>query len=300
MHAWQWQRRQVLAAGLVAAAPSPAMAAKKPFVRKTLSGKKIDTAIATICCDGFGDEDFRYSFEAIPKLGIKNVEFNVWYPRNLTPAGFESIKQRCRKTGLRPISLQAAGFAGGDNNDDMAREVSRWLWLIEGCRRLGCRIIKCTGSKRGTKGGLQSIINVVKEVAPAAEAAGVMLTLENHRDNNLELPEDYETVFSQIDSPAVGICFDMGHFASSGVDLNGFIDKFHQKIFHVDVKDVEKPGSWKFVRYGTGVVPLKATLDHIMTKGYQGYLVVELSLIDRETMLDDLKAGYALTKPYER
>lgn len=297
-------RRAFLGAGVAAAASlgsgGVAEAAGKRFVRRTLSGKKIDTAIATICCDGFGDEDFKHSFEAIPKLGIKNVEFNVWYPRNLTPSGLESIKQRCRQHRLRPISLQAAGFAAGDRNDDICREVSRFMWLIEGCRRLGCRIIKCTGSKRDTRGGLDGIIKVVKEVAPAAEQAGVALVLENHRENNLEFPEDYEKVFAAIDSPAVGICFDMGHFAASGVDLDGFVNRFAEKIFHVDVKDVEKLGSGKFVRYGTGIVPLEATIEHILSKGYQGYLVVELSLIDRETMMDDLRAGYALTKRYER
>lgn len=299
------QRRQVLGAlglaaltGAKAHAQPPAGKSAGRFLRRTRSGKKVDIAIATICCDGFGDEDFRPSFDAIPKLGIKNVEFNVWYPRNVTPAGLTSIKQRCQRAGLTPISLQAAGFAAGDSNDDITREVSRFMWLIEGCRRLGCRIIKCTGSARGTRGGLDALIKVVKEVAPAAEAAGVMLTLENHRENTLEFPEDYESVFSAISSPAVGICFDMGHFASSGVDLTAFIDKFHEKIFHVDVKDVEKQGSWKFVRYGTGIVPLEATIEHILSKGYQGYLVVELSLIDKDTMMSDLRKGYALVRPY--
>ncbi len=258
----------------------------------------IETAIATLCCDGFGDEDFRYAFEAIPKLGVRNVEFNCWYARNLTPAGLRSIRERCTERGLGPISIQASSFSGGGNHD-VAREVGRLLWLIEACGELDCRIIKCTGAARGTKGGLESLAEVLQEVSLAAEEKGIRIVLENHHRNVLEFPEDYEFIFRRAESPAIGICFDMGHFARSGVDMPPLIADFAEKIYHIDVKDADAVGGKKFVRFGTGIVDCAGILRQCVDRGYRGYLVLELSLIDRETMLDDLRAGLRITREFE-
>lgn len=262
------------------------------------SKSAVETAIATICCDGFGDEDFVYAFEAIPKLGIQNIEFNCWYARNLTPSGLDSIRTRCRRTNLEPISIQASSFGGGQSHD-VARETSRLLWLISACDRLGCKLLKCTGAPRGQSGGLESLVQVLNAVAPEAERRGVRIVLENHHRNVIEFPDDYEFIFSKVESPAIGICFDMGHFARSGVEMEPLIDAMHHRIYEIDVKDADAVGGSRFVRFGTGIVDCSGVIEHCINRGYSGYLVLELSLIDRATMLDDLRAGLAITRRFE-
>lgn len=267
--------------------------------RPIQQGGRVRSAIATICCDGFGDEDFKFAFEAIPRLRVKHVEFNCWYPRNLTPAGLNSIRERCDKTKLNPISIQASGFGGGGNHD-VSKEVSRLLWLIEACDRLKCDTIKCTGARRGQAGGLDSLVKVLRAVAPEAERRGKRIVLENHHRNVIEFPDDYDFVFSKIDSPAVGMCFDMGHFARSGVEMEPLIDELHKRIYEIDVKDADAVGGKKFVRFGTGIVDCEGILERCVDQGYSGYLVLELSLIDRATMLEDLRAGLEITRRFER
>jgi len=285
-------RRSMLQAGAVA------LGCGRMLQAATKSGA-VETAIATICCDGFGDENFEYAFEVIPKLGVRNVEFNCWYARNLTPEGLQSIKSRCTQRGLKPISIQASSFSGGRNHE-IAREVSRLLWLMEGCETLGCNIIKCTGARRETAGGLESLVEVLSAVAPEAERRGIRIVLENHHRNVLEFPEDYDYVFAQIPSPAIGMCFDMGHFARSGVEMEPLIDRMHKRILHIDVKDADAVGGSKFVRFGNGIVDCRGLIERCLDKGYSGYLVLELSLIDRDTMLDDLRGGLETTRPFER
>jgi sugar phosphate isomerase/epimerase len=264
-----------------------------------LGRKRIEAAIATITCDGFGDEDFKHAFATIPRIGVKNVEFNCWYARNLTPAGLESIKARCRRAGLVPISIQGNAFVAGEGHD-LAREVHRLLWLIESCRRLGCRIIKCTGAGRGTRGGLEGLRKLLAEVAPAAEEAGVLLCLENHHKNNLELPEDYDRIFDGVLSPAVGMCLDPAHFNASGVDLHALVERFAARIYHVDLKDNAGPGAHNAVPFGTGAVKLEDMVAQLVETGYRGYLVVELAKADRSVRVEDLIAGYKLARTFER
>ena len=129
-------------------------------------------SVATICFDGFGDKDFVPAFTYAPELGIHEIEFNAWYPRNLTPAGLESIRRRCDEAGLRPVTLHVSGF-------------------FEAADRLGVHVVKATGSHRGSRGGLDAIISLLRVIAPVAEERGMTIALENHAGNVLEHPEDY-------------------------------------------------------------------------------------------------------------
>ena len=230
----------------------------------------VQLAIATICLDGFGDENFETAFKVIPQTGIKNVEFNVWYPRNITPSGLASIQERCYENGLKPISLQGTSF--GDN---VLKDVTHKLWLMEKARELGCRRVKFTGSGRGKAGGLENVIEVLKHLAPAAEEMDVLIAVENHANNNIENIEDYDKIFEAVDSSHVGMCLDMGHFDGASVDNFDVVERFHEKINHVDIKDVVAFGTYKSVPYGTGITKGEQIVQQLIDYGYSGYLVVE-------------------------
>ncbi|WP_229310992.1 sugar phosphate isomerase/epimerase family protein [Larkinella soli] len=264
----------------------------------TAKPKGVELAIATITCDGFGDEDFQYAFEILPRLPFRNVEFNCWYARNLTPEGIRSIRERCRRHGLTPVCVQGTSFGAGGN---IVKDVTHKLWNMEAARRLGCRRVKFTGAGRGSEGGLDAVINVVKELVPAAEEMDMLVLLENHANNNLENLDDYDRVFSAVPSPRVGMCMDNAHFNGAGVDLFQVIDRFHSRILHIDLKDTERMGVHKVVRFGQGVTDNAGVVERMLQHGYTGYLVVEMAPpLDRTTLESDLRRAYDLFKKYER
>ncbi|MEM6631063.1 MAG: sugar phosphate isomerase/epimerase family protein [Bacteroidota bacterium] len=258
---------------------APAILASLGLVKPLLSPSAIDPvdqrkgielAIATICLDGFGNEDFEPTFEMAPQIGIKNIEFNVWYGRNITPGGIARIQDRCYQKGLRPISLQGTSFGG-----HVTKDVGHKLWLMEKAQALGCRRVKFTGSKRGEAGGLENVIQVLKELAPAAEEMDMLIAVENHANNNIENIADYEAIFEVIDSSHVGICLDMGHFDGAGVNNFEVIERFPQKINHVDLKDTLAFGTYKTVPFGEGATDGPGIVKALIEKGYSGYLVIE-------------------------
>jgi sugar phosphate isomerase/epimerase len=292
-------RRKFLAAATVAAGSAATVLASnspRPKPKNLSEPAFVQMAIATICMDGFGDENFAPSFDIAPKLGIRNIEFNTWYPRNLTPAGLEGIISRCARAGLKPIGVQGNAFTDGKTPD-----VAHKLWCLEAARRLGARRVKFTGSKRGTNGGLASVIAALKELAPAAEAMGLLVLVENHAGNVLENVADYEEIFSAIDSPNVGLCLDTGHFVGANVDLDEVVEKFHTRTLHVDLKDTEARGKYRTVNYGTGAVDLHRCVKELLAHGYAGYLLIEQAPpLNKETLFSDLKRGYEMFKVYER
>jgi sugar phosphate isomerase/epimerase len=261
----------------------------------------VELAIATICTDGFGNHHHEPAFRLIPQTGIRNVEFNVWYPDTITPRYIRAIKERCELNGLQAISLQGSGF-GGEGHTGIIKDISHKLLLMQGCRELGCRRIKCTGSRRDTQGGLKSVIEVCKELAPAAEEMGMLVTLENHAGNVLERIEDYEEIFAAIDSPNIGMCLDTGHFEGVDINLHEVVQKFHTRILHVDLKDCKERGQGhNTVVFGEGVTDFGAFLQHLSEKNYSGYLVIEQAWnVPKEPVLENLRNARALFARYEK
>lgn len=201
----------------------------------------VQLAIATICTDGFGNHHHRPAMEFIPHLGFENVELNLWYLDQITPAYIAELKRRCEDAGLNPISVQGSSF-GAEGRTAVMKDFSHKLLMMQYAKELGCNIVKFTGAKRGTQGGLDTIIEICKELAPAAEELGVLLTLENHTGNNLETIEDYERIFEVVDSPNIGLCLDTGHFEGSGIPLSNVIGSLKSRTLHVDLKDCKQFG----------------------------------------------------------
>lgn len=274
-------------------------AAARP--RNVSEFRGVELAIATICTDGFGNHHHEPVFRVIPGLGFRNVEFNLWYPDTITPAYLRGLKERCGRTGLQAISLQGTSF-GGEGREGIIKDISHKLLLMHGARELGCRRIKCTGSRRGTNGCLKAVIEVCRELAPAAEELGVLVTLENHASNVLERIEDYEEIFAAIDSPNVGLCLDTGHFEGVNINLHAVVEKLHSRLLHVDLKDCRERGAGHdTVPFGEGVTDFDAFLTHLREKNYSGYLVIEQAWSEpRGDWENNLKLAYERFRKWER
>lgn len=262
-----------------------------------MSGARIEVAVATLGFDGFDDLDFEPAFALLPRTGFTNVEFNCWFARTVTPDGIERIAARSRAIAVRPVSLHLPAFSPGPGPDELARETARWLWLIEAASRLGVTVLKSTGRARGEGGGLPALIDLLRAIAPVAAGRGITLALENHAGNVLEFAADYDEVFAAVDDANVGLCLDTGHFVASGVDPVAVVDRFADRLVHVDLKDCAGPGQ-PFVPFGAGVADLGGVLDRAVAVGYRGFAVVEFPrrTPSDDTTLADLEAGADLAR----
>ncbi len=79
------------------------------------------------------------------------------------------------------------------------------------------------------------------------------------------------------------------------------VEKFHQKILHIDLKDTERMGIHKVVNFGKGVTNNDAVVQRMLEHGYEGYLLIEMAPPRNEdTLVTDLTRAYDLFKKYER
>ena len=248
----------------------------------------IDVACATLSCDGFGNMDFKKAFEMLPQIGYKYVEFDCWHPADLTPNKMKDIKKRCDDSGLIPMGIYSNGFGGIDKNQ-ISKDVSHKIRMIEAACELGCKRVVATGAGRGKDGGLDSIITVLNEVSYFAETQGILVCLENHAGNNLENTEDYLRIFKEVNSPNVGMCMDTGHFITCSVDMDEQIDLFGKRIFHVHVKE-KKENSDEVIYFAEHN---HRVIKHLVSAGYDGFITVEIPPLnlDPDIIRKELKSA---------
>lgn len=232
---------------------------------------------ATISFDGFDDLDFSKTFTLAPECGYKYIEFNCWYPSNLTRRKTKDLIKRCQDTDLVPIALHIGSFGGFDDDKELTKDVCHKLRAIEMSVEMGCSRVVASGYQRGTRGGLTSVIKSLEHIIPDAEDMNVLMCLENHVDNSIENIGDYEEIFQEIDSPNLGICIDTGHFDAAAVDMNELINKYHSKVNHIHLKENKGFGQKLFTKFGEGTTKNEEVVEKMILHGYEGYLTIELS-----------------------
>lgn len=253
------------------------------------AGSPVQISVASICADGFGDEDYVPFLEIMPGTRIKNVELMCWHPRNVTRSGLERNRRRLSDLGLHAGSIHFLAFNGSDIHE--TTQVAHFLWMLEACQILGVSVLKFTGTNRSVPNGLAKAISVLKHVTPAAEEMGISLIVENHFDNTFEFKRDYEEIFSAISSDHLGMCLDTGHFLASNVDMIDLITSMPDKVFQIDMKDCSGPGGRNFVRFGQGAVDFDTVIETAKQNGFSGYLLVEFPRADVKTAAADIRTG---------
>jgi sugar phosphate isomerase/epimerase len=217
----------------------------------------------------------------------------------LSPAMLRFLKQACGEAGLIPASIHVSSI-GGEHVKDFSHKV----WAMECARFLGAERIVFTGTKRRPE-GLDEAIATLKALVPVAEEMGMLICLENHKDNTFETIEDYRRVFDAISSKQVGICIDTGHFDASDVNMDALIDEFAPRVNHIHLKENKGKGQKLFTRFGEGTTDNHHVIRRMQSLGYSGYLAVELSPEIgeggdiRPFNLEDLALPYRLFSVYE-
>jgi sugar phosphate isomerase/epimerase len=264
----------------------------------------IKLSCATLSFDGFGDEDFVKTFLDCNKAGYEHLEFNLWYPATLMPPKIADLKERCKEINVSPGSIHVSSF-GGEGSVGITKDLCHKVRAVDAALELGCHMISATGSGRGTLGGREEIIAVLKELAPYAQSKGVKISLENHQGNNLETIEDYQIILDAIPHDNVGVCMDTGHFDASGVSMDELIASLGDRINHIHLKENRGFGEKAFVRFGEGTTENSRIVEKMLDREYSGYLVIEvspeISKVDGKPFtLEDLIKPYKMFSPYEK
>jgi len=193
-----------------------------------------------------------------------------------TPAGRARVREAAAEHGialpsvcpsylnLRPGLTSPAAAERAAVAADLER-------LIEAAADLGAGVILTPffyDAEIDGEAARERVVAELRELAPAAEAAGVTLALETSLP-----PEDDRAMLDAIDSPAVGIYYDIGNSTWFGHDPAREFELIGESIAMMHVKD--GAGGSGDAMLGAGGVDFSVFVDALAALGYEGWLVLE-------------------------
>ena len=118
-----------------------------------------------------------------------------------------------------------------------------------------------------------------EELMPCVDAAArleVPLLIEPEPDLLIERCDEYLEFIQRIDSPWVGLNFDIGHAYCVGEDPQDWIARMAPYTKHYHFEDIADTRVHKHLIPGRGAIDFAATLQAIAATGYDGWITIEL------------------------
>jgi sugar phosphate isomerase/epimerase len=125
-------------------------------------------------------------------------------------------------------------------------------------------------------GALELFVEGLKPVAEHAEAEGVLLLIEPEPGLLIETADQFLELMQHIDSPAVGLNFDIGHFYCVGEEPAPTVRRLAPYIRHFHLEDIAASRVHHHLIPGEGAIDFASTFQAIHDIGYQGWITVEL------------------------
>jgi sugar phosphate isomerase/epimerase len=109
-----------------------------------------------------------------------------------------------------------------------------------------------------------------------AERLEVLLLIEPEPGLLIETFEQYLEFTGRVDSPWVGLNFDVGHAFCVGQEPQDWIARMAPHTKHYHLEDIAPNRRHAHLIPGQGAIDLRAVLREIASSGYRGWLTVEL------------------------
>jgi sugar phosphate isomerase/epimerase len=210
--------------------------------------RPLDDAIKAMVEIGLGECEL-YQGHVEPKLD--HAELSKWRT-TVSMDEFHNIRKKFDDAG---ILLYAYNYSFRDNFTD--EEIARGF---EMAKALGAKVITASGT-----------LSVVDRVDREAQKAKMKVGFHGHSDvkhpNEFSSPETFEKAMAGR-SPYINVNLDIGHFFAAGFDPIDFINRHHERIVTLHIKD-RKKNDGENMPFGQGETPIKPVLQLLETKKYK-------------------------------
>ncbi len=221
--------------------------------------------------------------DALPlaaSLGFAGVEFSISArdPSDnvlAEEAGWELLKRQSAETGVAVCSLCVGNLGVMLTGDDDARAqgIRVATAVIAAAAELDARLILCAMDAPPEQPYEESFarwIDGFSEIMPAAERAGVTMAPESVGRTHPQSVERFRRLVAAIDSPQIGVYFDVGNAHTQGFDPAADLRELSGLVSQIHTKEPEQ-----IPLMGTGPLDWDAIFAAIAAISYDGWLVLE-------------------------
>ena len=123
---------------------------------------------------------------------------------------------------------------------------------------------------------LQLFHQGLDRVVPLAEELGIMILVEPEPDLMIETTAQFKDFIKDVQSDAIGLNFDIGHFFCVGEDPKAAFEKLFQWVGHVHIEDINPSREHNHLIAGRGGIEFKEIFQSMAQLGYQYDISLEL------------------------
>lgn len=244
--------------------------------------------------NAFKQVSLESALRSIAEAGYDGAEILADVPHAL-PADMPEGRMATIRAMLEELALGISNvnaftlFAVGDTwrpswieADEPLRRIRirHTLECIEMAARLGARRMSLEpgGPLEGMdrQAALARFRRGIEQVLPAAEAAGLCLTIEPEPGLLIETSDQFLAFIADFRSAHVRLNFDAGHFFCVGEDPAAAVQRLAEYVEHVHVEDIAADRTHRHLIPGRGAMDFDALVAALRRIGYDGYLTVEL------------------------
>lgn len=215
------------------------------------------------------------------------------------PAG---LAARLAEAKLELVCLATGNCFHWQDKKKVAEHKAQVREFIELAAQLKCPFVRVFGDEvpryEQRQTTLLRIVDALRELAPAAAAAGVTILLENHGD--FSGSRDLWYILDSVDQPAVRCCWHPCHARAAGDRLSISVPRVGRQISLVHLVDGRFNDAGGFDGYalpGDGNVDMEKFLTLLRGVTYDGYLIFDWPKLWQPSLADPATAlPAALTK----
>ncbi|MDR3623017.1 MAG: sugar phosphate isomerase/epimerase [Paludisphaera borealis] len=262
---------------------------------------------------------FDETAERIAAIGYEGLELladvpHAW-PAGLLEGPKRAIRETMARTGLQFSNVNAfmmnavndhrqpywhPSFIEPDPNYRRVR-IDHTRRALELCAELGAPHITTEPGGPIAPGqtrqkALDLFVEVLKPLAEHAEKVGVLLLIEPEPDLLLERTDQYVELADRVNSPALGLNFDVGHAYCMSEDLPKAIAALAPYTRHYHLEDIAATRVHHHLPPGDGAIDFAEVIAAIRKTGYDGWLTVEL-YPSQEKPDEAARQAYNVLKP---
>ncbi|HEV2195094.1 MAG TPA: sugar phosphate isomerase/epimerase [Candidatus Acidoferrum sp.] len=127
---------------------------------------------------------------------------------------------------------------------------------------------------------------LITEIGKRTADLGVSLGYHNHMGTLGQSPEEVDQILQAADPRYVKLELDIAHYVQGGGDPVKAIEKYHDRLLFLHIKDVESlpnpsnpKRNYRFVELGRGRVDLPGVFEALHKVNFRGWAVVELDAV---------------------
>lgn len=189
---------------------------------------------------------------------------------------FKNIRKKFKGAGIEIYGYNTGWFGTEE-------EIIR---TFEHTKALGAKCITLSGT-----------MSLAKKLAPYADQHKVIIAMHPH--SRVDDPEQFATADSLTKPLAMSKYFwinlDIGHFTAGGYDAVEFIEKYHDRITNLHVKD-RKKNQGPNMPLGQGDTPIREVLQLLKTKKYPIPAYLEYEYEGKEGPVEEVRKSLAYMK----